>query len=149
MKKSKHWLAILIFSCALVAVGCGKVKSDDIGKTRTINDLEITVTNIEMQNSNNSGKQIAKIDFSIKNIGKEESGAGAGDFVIQTKNEKKHPVYGLNANNFGDVIPTEKTLKGAGYYEIPAGQKEITVLYEPRAIAIMESVSWVVNIPAK
>ncbi|MBC1457155.1 DUF4352 domain-containing protein [Listeria newyorkensis] len=149
MKNSTRWLVVCVLSLALIVAGCGKAESDDIGKTRAVNGLEITLTNVEMQDSNNDDKQIAKIDFSIKNTGKEESGAGAGDFSIQTKDEKKHPVYGLNANNFGDVIPAGKMLKGSGYYEIPTGQKAFTVLYEPYATATTERIAWKVNVPTK
>ncbi|MBC1561636.1 DUF4352 domain-containing protein [Listeria booriae] len=149
MKKNKSWLAMCILSFAMLMVGCGKAESDDVGKTRAVNDLEITITNVAIQNSSNDDKQIAKIDFSIKNTGKEESGAGAGDFTIQTKDETKHPVYGLNANNFGSVIPAGKVLKGSGYYEIPTGQKSVTVLYEPYATATTERIAWKINVPAK
>ncbi|WP_430534787.1 DUF4352 domain-containing protein [Listeria rocourtiae] len=149
MNKNKRWLAICILILALVLASCGKAESDDIGKTRTVNGLEITITNVAMQDGNNKDKQIAQIDFSIKNTGKEESGAGAGDFNIQTKDEEKHPVHGLNVNNFGDVIPAGKILKGSGYYEIPTGQKTFTVLYEPYATAITERIAWEINMPTK
>ncbi|KGL41291.1 hypothetical protein BMT55_03565 [Listeria newyorkensis] len=165
MKKKKILLPLFALTLTLVMIlaGCGgtatptsdetskttATTSDDVGKTRTANDLEITLTNIEMKDSNDNKKEMAKIDFSIKNTGKEESGAGAGDFVIKTKDGKKHQVYGLNANNFGDVIQSGKTLKGSGYYEIPAGQKEFTVLYEPFTEMAIDKIEWAITIPSK
>ncbi|MBC1457837.1 DUF4352 domain-containing protein [Listeria newyorkensis] len=149
--KKRNWIALFVLSLtlAMTVVGCGKTVSDDIGKTRTANDLEITVTNVEMKDSNNDKKQMAQIDFSIKNIGKEESGAGAGDFVIETEDGKKHQVYGLNANNFGDAIAAGKTLKGSGFYEIPANQKEFTVLYQPVSEETTEKIEWTITVPSK
>lgn len=164
MKKKKILLPLLALNLTLVMIlaGCGgtatptsddasktTATSDDVGKTRTANDLEITLTNIEMKDSNDNKKEMAKIDFSIKNTGKEESGAGAGDFVIKTKDGKKHQVYGLNANNFGDVIQSGKTLKGSGYYEIPAGKKEFTVLYEPFTEIAMDKIEWAITVPSE
>ncbi|MBC1475344.1 DUF4352 domain-containing protein [Listeria grandensis] len=152
MKKKKSLLTLFTVSLAVVMIlaGCGNAAvSDDIGKTRTVNDLEITVTNVEMKDSNNNDKQMARIDFSVKNVGKEESGAGAGDFAIQTKDGKKHQVYGLNANNFGDAIAAGKTLKGSGYYEIPADQKEFTILYEPNIDEVTEKIKWTITVPSK
>ncbi|MBA3927796.1 DUF4352 domain-containing protein [Listeria rustica] len=152
MKKKKSLFTLFALSLTLMIIlaGCGgKTASDDIGKTRMANDLEITLTNVEMKDSNDNNKQTAKIDFSIKNTGKEESGAGAGDFVIETIDGKKHQVYGLNANNFGDVIPAGKTLKGSGYYEIPANQKEFTVLYEPFTEVAMDKIAWEITVPSK
>ncbi|EUJ30232.1 DUF4352 domain-containing protein [Listeria cornellensis] len=149
--KKRNWIALFVLSLtlAMTVVGCGKAVSDDIGKTRTANGLEITLVNVEMKDSNDNKKQTAKIDFSIKNTGKEESGAGAGDFVIETKDGKKHQVNGLNANNFGDAIATGKTLKGSGFYEIPADQKEFTVLYEPVSEEPMEKIAWTITVPSK
>ncbi|AQY49751.1 lipoprotein [Listeria weihenstephanensis FSL R9-0317] len=149
--KKKSWMTLLALSLTLVAImiGCGKTTSNDIGKTRTANDLEITLSNVEMKDSNNDNKQMAKIDFSVKNIGKEVSGAGAGDFVIQTEDGKKHQVYGLNANNFGDEIAEDKMLKGSGYYEIPTKQKQFTVLYEPNTEESMDKIAWMITVPSK
>lgn len=149
--KKRNGIALFVLSLILVmtVVGCGKAVSDDIGKTRTANDLEITLVNVEMKDSNDNEKQTAQIDFSIKNTGKEESGAGAGDFVIETKDGKKHHVNGLNANNFGDAIAAGKTLKGSGFYEIPANQKEFTVLYEPISQEPMEKIAWTITVPTK
>ncbi len=154
MKKRKSLLTLLALSLTLVMIlaGCAgntKAANDDIGKTRTANDLEITLVNVEMKDSNDDNKQMVKIDFSVKNTGKEESGAGAGDFIIKTKDGKKYQVYGLNANNFGDVIPAGKTLKGSGYYEIPTNQKVFTVLYEPFTEVAMDKVAWEITIPIK
>lgn len=149
--KKRNWIVLFVLSLALAmtVVGCGKAVSDDIGKTRTANDLEITLVNVEMKDSNNNKKQTAQIDFSVKNTGKEESGAGAGDFVIETKDGKKHQVNGLNANNFGDAIAAGKTLNGSGFYEIPADQKEFTVLYEPVSEEPMEKIAWTITVPSK
>ncbi|MBC1474819.1 DUF4352 domain-containing protein [Listeria grandensis] len=151
MKKKKIWLALFLLSLVsiLAMSGCGKTASDDIGKTRVANNLEITLADIQLKISNNDKKQMIQLDFAVKNTGKEEAGAGAGDFVIQTKDGKKHAMYGLNAKNFGDEIAAGKTLKGPGFYEIPVDQKEVTVLYEPYSQETTENVKWTVTIPTK
>ncbi|MBC1797758.1 DUF4352 domain-containing protein [Listeria booriae] len=151
MKKNKIWLTLFILSLSLLLAvsGCGKTSSDDIGKTRVANNLEIKLEDIKLKISNNDKKQMLQLDFDVKNVGKETAGAGAGDFVIQTKDGKKHRMYGLNANNFGDEIPAGKILKGPGFYEIPIDQKEVTVIYEPYSQETTENVKWTVTIPAK
>lgn len=152
MKKNKIFLTLFLLSLvSLFAMmsGCGKTVSDDIGKTRVANNLEITLADIQLKISNNDKKQMIQLDFTVKNTGKEKAGAGAGDFVIQTKDGKKHEMYSLNANNFGDEIAAGKILKGAGFYEIPANQKEVTVLYEPYSQETTDNVKWTVAIPVK
>ncbi|MBC1273816.1 DUF4352 domain-containing protein [Listeria booriae] len=151
MKKKRSWitLAVLSLVLAVTVIGCGTPKANDVGKTRTANNLEITVQEIELKDANQNDKQIAKIEFSVKNVGKEESGAGAGDFIIETRDGKKHQVYGMNENNFGDAIAAGKTLTGAGYYEIPANQKSFTIHYEPNTDVPMEASTWEITTTSK
>ncbi|EUJ17348.1 DUF4352 domain-containing protein [Listeria grandensis] len=152
MKKSKSWITLFVLSLTLVLVvaGCGTASTaNDLGKTRTANDLEITVTSVNTLNSQNDNKQLAKIDFRIENVGADESGAGAGDFVIETKDGKKHSVDGLSANNFGDAIPAGKTLKGSGYYEVPAGEEKVTLHYKPVVESTDETATWTIILPEK
>ncbi|KGL37335.1 DUF4352 domain-containing protein [Listeria sp. SHR_NRA_18] len=151
MKKKRNWLMVFLLSIvvAVAISGCGKTASDDVGKTRVANNLEMTLEGTQLKISNDDKKQMLQLDFSVKNTGKEKAGAGAGDFKIQTKDGKKHAMYGLNANNFGDEIAAGKTLKGSGFYEIPADQKEVTVLYEPYSQEATDHVKWTVTVPDK
>ncbi|EUJ26352.1 DUF4352 domain-containing protein [Listeria cornellensis] len=152
MKKSKSWIALFILSLTLVAVvaACGTTAgANDIGKTRTANDLEITVTHVETLNSKNDKTQLAKIDFEILNVGSDEAGAGAGDFVVKTENGKKHSVDGMHANNFGDAIAAGKTLRGSGYYEVPAGKQDVTVIYQPATGKADQEATWTITLPEK
>lgn len=152
MKKSKSWIALFVLSLTLVAViaGCGTTAgADDIGKTRTANDLEMTVTHVETLNSKNDKMQLAKIDFEITNVGSDEAGVGAGDFVVETKGGKKREVDGMHANNFGDAIAAGKMLRGSGYYEVPAGEQDVTVIYKPVNGKADQKATWTITLPEK
>lgn len=152
----------MIISACFLAIGltaCGN--TEDTPKTETAtklqNDIKKTVETPELDlqvvsvksgyaESSDKQKQMLIVEMNIKNTSKQESGAGAADFVVKADNGKTYKVYGLEAKNFGDVIAAGKTLTGKGYYEIPKDTKAVTFYYEP---AGKRQAEWHLNVPAK
>lgn len=153
---------IMVLSACFLVVGvtaCGNAeetpKTDTAAKTQNdikkiveTKELELQVASVKSgyAESSDKNKQMLIVEMNIKNTTKEESGAGAADFVVKADNGKTYKVYGLEAKNFGDVIPAGKTLTGKGYYEIPKDTKAVTFYYEP---AGKRQAEWHLDVPAK
>lgn len=152
---------MVLSACCLVfgLTACGNAAESEKTETtaKTQNDVKKVVETPELDlqvvsvksgyaESNDKNKQMLIVEMNIKNTTKQESGAGAADFVVKADNGKTYKVYGLEAKNFGDVIAAGKTLTGKGYYEIPKDTKAVTFYYEP---AGKRQAEWHLDVPAK
>lgn len=151
--KKKLGLLLSATAITLGLAACGtndntqEVKNE-VGKTVETADLDIQVESVKSgyAESDDKNKQMLIVDMNIKNISKEESGAGAADFEVKADNGKSYDVYGLEEKNFGTAIKPGKTIEGKGYYEIPADAKTVTFYYEP---AGKKQAQWELKVPEK
>ncbi|MES5896837.1 DUF4352 domain-containing protein [Bacillus cereus group sp. RP43] len=104
----------------------------EIGKEKVSRAMKMKVTAAKIVKDETVSEQeeVVQIQFDIKNEGNEDNGIGAGDFVIKDEKGKTYEMYGRE-DNFGDVIPAGKSLKGNGYYRVAKDTKELKVVYSP------------------
>ncbi|MFJ8120013.1 DUF4352 domain-containing protein [Bacillus mycoides] len=124
----------------------------EIGKEKVSHTMKMKIiaAKIVKDDTVSEQEQIVQVQFDIKNEGKEDSGIGAGDFMMKDDTGKTYSMYG-NADNFGDVIPVGKSLKGNGYYCVAKDGKELTVVYSPAVKQGMEekTIEWKIGKPTK
>lgn len=143
-------LSLGLFACGApdTATTTEQQPKNEISKTVETPALDIQVTSVKSgyPESNDKDKQMLIIKMKIKNISKDEDGAGAADFVVKADDGKTYDVYGLEAKNFGTAIKAGQTIEGQGYYEIPKDTKKVTLYYEP---AGKKQAEWQLTVPAK
>ncbi|MES5896819.1 DUF4352 domain-containing protein [Bacillus cereus group sp. RP43] len=143
---TKKMISTVCMTSILFSAGCTGAKDikkesleqqevkSEIGKEKVSQEMEmkikVTGAKIIEDKTVSEQEQVVQVQFEIKNEGKDDNGIGAGDFVIQDDKGKTYPMYGKE-DNFGDVIPVGKSLKGNGYYNIAKGTKELKVVYKP------------------
>ncbi|PER36573.1 hypothetical protein COL26_33955 [Bacillus thuringiensis] len=173
MKKGKYKiLPVVCMTSILFAGGCTanpgekkqsieqkgsdtqKAADTEIGKEKTIQDKKIKITEVKIikDDTVSEKEQIVQVKFDIKNEGKEDFGIGSGDFYIKDKKGNTYEMYGRD-DNFGDVIPADKSLQGNGYYKIAKEVKDLSVVYGPAIERAQgsdkESVEWKIGNPTK
>ncbi|EMG28815.1 lipoprotein [Listeria fleischmannii 1991] len=163
MKKWAYMATAVVASLSLVACSANNTDTkksntpkteakaevkNEVGKmVETSNNLQVKVTGVKTGFGQSSDKKdMLQVTFSVKNIAKETSGAGAADFKVKADDGKTYKVYGLEAKNFGTEIKAGQTITGTGYYEIPANTKSVTLYYEPLE---QKMAQWQLKVPAK
>ncbi|PEX07096.1 hypothetical protein COD78_23855 [Bacillus cereus] len=151
MKKRKYKIIpVLCTASILFAGGCAvnqgekkqtieqkgadiqKAADTEIGKEKMIQDKKMKITGAKIIKDDTISKeeQLVEITFDIKNAGKSDFGIGSGDFYIKDKKGNTYEMYGRE-DNFGDVIPVDKSLQGNGYYKVKKGAKDLSIVYSP------------------
>lgn len=105
----------------------------ELGKTKKTDAFEITVTSAEIVDNplnTDLGHTTLKVGVSAKNISKEETGIGTGDFKVKDAEGNEYTFTGSN-DNFGDVVKAGDTIEGYGYYSIPNDMKAGVIIYNP------------------
>ncbi|MHC5280125.1 DUF5067 domain-containing protein [Listeria kieliensis] len=117
-------------------------------KVETADGFDIEVTGVKTSFGQSTDKKnMLEVSFEIKNTSDKDSlGRSAFDFLVEGDNGKTYEAYSMEARNFGDAIPAGKTLKGTGYYEIPASVKAVTVYYAPQGKKMAQ---WQLTVPEK
>lgn len=147
---------ISIVSLLLVIVtlaGCSKKEKNDsettgdIGTTMRLNKLDMTLDNVVSSNSqlDSEDNQMLIVEMSITNTAKEELPVGANDFKVIGKDKKAYEIYGLEPDNFGQVLKSGETLTGKAYYEIPSSLNKGKLVFKPKKEIVGE---WEIKIPA-
>ncbi|MFS7003937.1 DUF4352 domain-containing protein [Carnobacterium maltaromaticum] len=99
-------------------------------KTKTVQNIEMKLKNIETTESGNDEKQnIVVFTMKFQNIDSTVIGIGGGDFKIKA-DDKIYSIY-AEGNNIGQEIEQEKTADGKLYFELPTSVKKATLQYIP------------------
>ncbi len=151
MKALKINLSIVLLIAALILSACGmekNVEKSDINKTIRSNKVDMIVTNLVVSNSQSEKKDMImlEVEMEFKNKSKSDYGVGAHDFKVKDQDGKVHEAYGMEPDNFGDVLSPGKSMKGTGYYEIPKNTKNVTFIYQPKKDSLAE---WKLTVPER
>ncbi|MGG4155014.1 DUF4352 domain-containing protein [Peribacillus muralis] len=152
MKSIKNNLFIVFIIALMVMVSaCTTEKNDektDLNKTIRSNKIDMVVTDLVVSNSQSEKKDtiMLEVEMEFKNNSKSDYGIGAHDFKVKDQDGKIHDVYGMEPDNFGDVLPPGKSMKGTGYYEVPKNTKNVSFIYQPKEESLAE---WKLTVPER
>lgn len=149
MKKLMSVIGLMVLMVTLAACSPKKEASgkDDVGVTMRLNKMDMTLDNIVTTNasSDNKDKKMIILEFSLKNTSKTEQPIGANDFKV-IDNKKEYEIYGLESDNFGQVLESGKELTGKAYFEVPESLEKATIAFKPENKVLGE---WDLTIPDK
>ncbi|WP_314059275.1 DUF4352 domain-containing protein [uncultured Vagococcus sp.] len=150
MKKIIFLIGLVLVASLLI--GCSaKVKKaskndKDIGMTQRINKMDMTLN--QVVTTNNQSKDTTQVmlvaEMSFKNTSKESIPVGANDFKIRDQDGEIYEIYGLEPDNFGEVVEPGKELTGAAYYELPKDTKNAVLVYQIESEPLGE---WTFKVP--
>lgn len=150
MKKIFFYTVLVLVASLLI--GCSaKVKKEskndnDIGMTQRMNKMDMTLNQVVTTNnqSKEANQVMLVVEMSFKNTSKESIPVGANDFKIRDQDGEIYEIYGLEPDNFGEVVEPGKELAGAAYYELPKNTKKAVLVYQIESEPLGE---WTFKVP--
>ncbi|MBC1558420.1 DUF4352 domain-containing protein [Listeria booriae] len=106
-----------------------KAKNTDEYPTKTVNNMEMQIKNIETTENGKGDKNIVQITMSFKNKMDSKEGIGGNDFILKS-GDKIYKVK-TDASNIGTEIAPGKTVSGPINFELPKDVKSGEFSYQP------------------
>ncbi|CAD5896524.1 DUF4352 domain-containing protein [Carnobacterium maltaromaticum] len=103
---------------------------NELNKEKKVKDLKMSIKSLKVKKDESIKKdeKLVEVSIAVKNIGKEDTGVGAGDFYLVDRKGKKYEMYG-NEENFGALVKASGELKGKSYYVVPKNSKNLSIVY--------------------
>ncbi|MBC1227992.1 DUF4352 domain-containing protein [Listeria booriae] len=106
-----------------------KTKQTTTYTTKTVNNIEMAIKNIETTENGKGDKNIVQLTLDFKNKTDSKYGIGGNDFILKS-GDKTYTVK-TDANNIGTEIEPNKTVTGTINFELPKDVKSGEFSYQP------------------